>query len=59
MLNANKGEPVALDGKGLRIGIVQARPKDESELLDVAGIGPAVLQKYGRALLSIVARPER
>jgi DNA topoisomerase-3 len=41
------------------IGIVQARPKDESELLDVAGIGPTLLQKYGRALLSIVARPER
>jgi DNA topoisomerase-3 len=39
------------------IGIVQSRPKDESELLDVAGIGPALLQKYGRALLSIVARP--
>jgi DNA topoisomerase III len=40
------------------IGIVHARPKDESELLDVSGIGPALLQKYGRALLSIVARPE-
>ena len=25
MLHANKGEPIALDGKGLRIGIVQAR----------------------------------
>jgi superfamily II DNA helicase RecQ len=37
------------------IGIVHARPKDESELLDVSGIGPALLQKYGRALLSIVA----
>jgi DNA topoisomerase-3 len=41
------------------IGIVHARPKDESELLDVSGIGPALLQKYGRALLSIVARPTR
>jgi DNA topoisomerase-3 len=39
------------------IGIVHARPKDESELLDVSGIGPALLQKYGRALLSIVAEP--
>jgi DNA topoisomerase-3 len=39
------------------IGIVHARPKDESELLDVSGIGPALLEKYGRALLSIVARP--
>jgi DNA topoisomerase III len=41
------------------IGIVLARPKDESELLDVSGIGPALLQKYGRALLSIVAQPDR
>ena len=41
------------------IGIVHARPKDESELLDVSGIGPALLEKYGRALLSIVARPTR
>jgi DNA topoisomerase III len=39
------------------IGIVHARPKDESELLDVSGIGPAFLEKYGRALLSIVAEP--
>jgi DNA topoisomerase III len=39
------------------IGIVHARPKDESELLDVSGIGPALLEKYGRALLSIVAEP--
>jgi DNA topoisomerase-3 len=39
------------------IGIVHARPKDESELLDVSGIGPALLGKYGRALLSIVAEP--
>jgi hypothetical protein len=38
-------------------GIVQARPKDESELLDVSVIGPALLGKYGRALLSIVAEP--
>jgi DNA topoisomerase-3 len=41
------------------IGIVHARPKDESELLDVSGIGPALLEKYGRALLSIVAGPTR
>ena len=39
------------------LGIAVARPKDESELLDVSGIGPALLEKYGRALLSIVARP--
>jgi superfamily II DNA helicase RecQ len=41
------------------IGIVHARPKDESELLDVSGIGPLLLEKYGRMLLSIVARPAR
>ncbi len=39
------------------LGIAVARPKDEDELLDVSGIGPALLEKYGRALLSIVARP--
>jgi DNA topoisomerase-3 len=39
------------------IGIVHAHPKDESERLDVSGIGPALLGKYGRALLSIVAAP--
>jgi DNA topoisomerase-3 len=39
------------------IGIVHARPKDESDLLDVSGIGPALLEKYGRALPSIVAEP--
>jgi DNA topoisomerase-3 len=37
------------------LGIAVARPKDETELLDVSGIGPALLEKYGRALLSIVA----
>jgi DNA topoisomerase-3 len=41
------------------LGIVHARPKDESELLDVSGIGPLLLEKYGRMLLSIVARPAR
>lgn len=39
------------------LGIAVARPKDENELLDVSGIGPALLEKYGRALLSIVTRP--
>ena len=38
-------------------GIAVARPKDEGELLDVSGIGPALLEKYGRALLSIIASP--
>ncbi len=36
-------------------GIASASPSDEAELLDVSGIGPALLQKYGRAILSIVA----
>jgi DNA topoisomerase-3 len=37
------------------LGIVRARPVDESELLEVSGIGPTLLEKYGRALLSLVA----
>jgi DNA topoisomerase-3 len=39
------------------LGIALARPKDEGELLDVSGIGPALLEKYGKALLSIVQGP--
>jgi DNA topoisomerase-3 len=41
------------------VGIADARPKDEDELLDVSGIGPALLARYGAALLSIVAREGR
>ncbi len=37
------------------IGIASASPNDEAELLEVSGIGPALLEKYGRAILSIVA----
>ena len=37
------------------LGIAMARPSDEAELLEVAGMGPSALKKYGRALLSIVS----
>jgi hypothetical protein len=37
---------------------VRARPADENELLDVTGIGPTLLDKYGRELLAIVAQSE-
>ena len=37
------------------LGIVMARPKEEAELLEVSGIGPALFGKYGRALLALVA----
>jgi DNA topoisomerase-3 len=36
------------------VGIARARPTDEAALLGVSGIGPALLAKYGRALLSLV-----
>jgi len=35
-------------------GIALARPRDERELLDVKGIGPALAAKYGAALLELV-----
>ena len=37
------------------LGIVTARPKEESELLQVNGIGPGLLNKYGKVILGIVA----
>ncbi len=37
------------------LGIVTARPTGESELLDVSGIGPGLLGKYGKAILAIVS----
>ena len=37
-------------------GIARANPSDEAQLLEVSGIGPTMLAKYGRALLSVVAR---
>lgn len=39
-------------------GILRARPSDLAQLLDVSGIGPALLERYGRALLSLVAASE-
>ncbi|MEO6574530.1 MAG: HRDC domain-containing protein, partial [Polyangiaceae bacterium] len=37
------------------VGIASARPSDETELLAVPGIGPALLAKHGRVLLDLVA----
>ena len=34
--------------------ICRARPADDEELLDVAGIGPTLLSKYGRKVLAVV-----
>jgi len=34
--------------------ICRARPTDDEELLDVAGIGPALLRKFGRKILAVV-----
>jgi superfamily II DNA helicase RecQ len=39
------------------VGLARARPSDETELLDVSGIGPAVVAKYGKALLAILRTP--
>lgn len=39
------------------LGIANARPNTTDQLLEVAGIGPALVKKYGAVLLSIVARP--
>jgi DNA topoisomerase III len=36
-------------------GIASSRPATEDQLLGVTGMGPALLKKYGTALLSIVA----
>jgi superfamily II DNA helicase RecQ len=38
------------------VGIATEVPADEQALLGVSGIGPALLAKYGRALLGVVAR---
>lgn len=37
-------------------GIAEARPTSEAQLLAVPGMGMALLEKYGRQLLAIVAR---
>jgi DNA topoisomerase-3 len=36
------------------VAICRARPADEDELLDVQGMGPALVRKHGRAVLSLV-----
>jgi DNA topoisomerase-3 len=36
------------------LAIASARPTDEAALLEVPGIGPRLLQKYGAKLLEIV-----
>ena len=35
-------------------GIAATRPRDERQLLEVKGIGPALAAKYGPALLELV-----
>ncbi len=40
------------------LGIVRLRPRDEAELLEVSGMGKTLVEKYGRALLGLVARPD-
>ena len=37
-------------------GIVEARPQSEAQLLAVSGMGMALVAKYGRTLLALVAR---
>jgi DNA topoisomerase-3 len=37
-------------------GIASARPGTEDALLDVPGMGPTLMQKYGRVILDLVAR---
>jgi DNA topoisomerase-3 len=34
--------------------ICRARPTDDEELLEVAGIGPALLKKFGRKVLAVI-----
>ena len=36
------------------VAICRARPADEEELLEVAGIGPTILRKYSRKVLAVV-----
>jgi DNA topoisomerase-3 len=36
------------------IALCRARPIDEDELLEVPGIGPTVVRKYGRALVELI-----
>jgi len=36
--------------------LVRARPSDETELLEVPGIGPSKLRRFGRRLLALIAQ---
>ena len=38
------------------VGIAEARPKSEAQLLAVSGMGMALMAKYGKVLLALVAR---
>jgi DNA helicase-2/ATP-dependent DNA helicase PcrA len=44
---------VIFDNKTLR-GVAEARPRSSAALLDVPGIGPTKLERYGAALLEVV-----
>ena len=35
--------------------ICRARPTDQEELLDVPGIGPTLVRKYGAKVLAVIA----
>ncbi len=39
--------------------LASTRPQDEVELLNVSGIGPSIVTKYGRELLRLVATPPK
>jgi DNA topoisomerase-3 len=36
------------------VAVAEARPRDESTLLGVNGVGPALLRRHGRALLALL-----
>jgi DNA topoisomerase-3 len=37
------------------LSVASARPRDEDELLDISGIGPGIVKKFGKDLLELVA----
>jgi superfamily II DNA helicase RecQ len=46
---------VIFDNKTLR-GVASARPRTTDALLEVPGVGPVKLERYGAALLEVVDR---
>ena len=38
--------------------LVRAKPSDNDELLDISGIGPTIVSKYGKKLLLIMAEAQ-